>query len=266
MTSAGEGDPAACGSYHSSMTRALNLLSLLGATLLLAPHAAAQGGSWPTVHQQATWLIATLEHKVTPRTSLWFDGNWRRMGVGEEPQQALLRPGILHTIAPGVRIGGGYTYVATAPYGEVPLPTPVREHRIWQQLTFAHTAGPVAITHRYRWEQRWLAPVTSGGLGDFTYQQRARYMVRAQAPLGGLTLRGRAITGFAQEELLLPVGHSGSAGRFTQNRFGVGAGLPLTGRQRLEIGYMNLWNAITWVPANEVNHTVTLNWVITSGN
>jgi hypothetical protein len=29
---------------------------------------------------------------------------------------------------------------------------------------------------------------------------------------------------------------------------------------------MNLWDAITWIPANEIDHTVTLTWVITSGN
>jgi hypothetical protein len=84
-------------------------------------------------------------------------------------------------------------------------------------------------------------------------------------PLGGLSHRSLPITGFVQDELLLPVGHGGSAGRFTQNRFAVGTGFPFTARQRLEIGYMNLWNAVSAVPANEVNHTVTLNWVVTSG-
>ncbi len=34
----------------------------------------------------------------------------------------------------------------------------------------------------------------------------------------------------------------------------------------LPIGHMDLWNAITWVPANEIDHTVTLHRVITSGN
>ncbi len=227
--------------------------------------AEAQSASWPTVHQPALWVITSVDHKITSRTSFWFDGHWRRMGIGERPQQLLLRPGFLHTIAPGVRIGGGYAFVATAPYGEVPQPSPLREHRLWQQLTLAHAAGPVAITHRYRWEQRWIAPVTGSGLGDYAYQQRARYMVRGQAPLGGLRYRSRAIIGFAQEELLLPVGYGGSAGRLTQNRFALGGGLPLTARQRLEIGYLNLWNAISRVPANEVNHTIMLNWVVTSG-
>ena len=249
------------------MTRTAPALLLLGTLGLFATatSAAGQGVSWPTVHQQALWITTTLERRISPRTSLWFDGSWRRMGVGDEPQQVLLRPGILHTVAPGVRIGAGYTHVGTAPYGEVPAPAPLREHRTWQQLTVAHSAGPVALSHRYRWEQRWIAPLSGRVLGRYGYQQRARYMVRAQLPLGGLTYRSRAVIAYAQEELLLPVGHAGSAGRFTQNRFAFGAGLPITARQRLDVGYLNLWNAIASRPANEVNHTVTINWVVTSG-
>jgi len=238
---------------------------LLGVLALGPTTGTAQGGSWPSVHQQALWLTTTLEHRISPKTAITFDGTWRRMGFGEEPQQLLVRPGISRTIAPGVYIGAGYAYIATAPYGEVPIAEPLREHRAWQQISFNHTAGPAAITHRYRWEQRWLAPVTSNGLGEFTYQQRARYMVRGQLPLWSLTYRSRPVTGYVQEELLMPVGHSGAAGRLTQNRFMFGAGLPITEHQRLDVGYMNLWNALASEPANEVNHTVTFNWVIRSG-
>lgn len=239
----------------------LTLLALLSA----APALAAQSSSWPTTHQQALWVNTSIDHAVTARTALWFDGSWRRMGLGEEPQQLLLRPGLLHTIAPGVRLGAGYTYVATAPYGELPTTTPFREQRIWQQLTLAHTAGQVSFLHRYRWEQRWLAPVLGDATGDFAYQQRARYMVRAQAPLASLTYAGRPVIWYVQEELLLPVGHDGAAGRFAQNRFLVGAGVPITARQRLEVGYQNLWNALPARTANEVNHTLTFGWVIASG-
>ncbi len=244
-----------------------HLLALaLAAAASAAPRIAlAQGGSWPVTHQLSTWVVTNLEHNITPRTHFWFDGNWRRMGLGDEPQQVLLRPGLLRTIAPGVKAGGGYAYIATAPYGELPTATPLREHRLWQQLGFTHAAGKATISHRYRWEQRWLAPVVGDGTERFEYQQRARYMVRAQAPLGGLTFRGRPVLGYAQEELLLPVGHSGALGRFAQNRFLLGAGLPVAPRQRVDVGYMNLWNALPGRPANEVNHTVTITWVVTSG-
>ncbi len=240
---------------------ALPLIALLAG----APALAAQTSSWPTTHQQALWVTTSIDHATTKRTSLWFDGSWRRMGIGAEPQQLLLRPGVLFTIAPGVRLGAGYTYVATAPYGELPSATPLREHRSWQHITLAHTAGPVAITHRYRWEQRWLAPVVGDETGDFAYQQRARYMVRAQAPLASFRYDARPLTWYVQEELLMPVGHDGAAGRFAQNRFLVGLGIPLTARQRLDIGYQNLWNALPARSANEVNHTLTFGWVIMSG-
>lgn len=241
---------------------ALALLALLAS---FASSAAAQGASWPTTHQPSLWVVTSWEHELSDRTSLWFDGNWRRMGIGEEPQQLLLRPGVIRTIAPGLRVGGGYTYVATAPYGELPAAAPTREHRLWQDLRLAHTVGRVGISHRYRFEQRWLAPVTGGETGDFAFQKRLRYMVRAQAPLAARSRGGRPILWYAQEEALAPLGHGGPLGRVTQNRFLLGIGLPLAARQRLDVGYMNLWNAIPSEPANEVNHTLTLNWVVTTG-
>ncbi len=241
------------------------LIALLAVALAATGVARAQGASWPTTHQQALWVTTSWEHELTDATSLWFDGSWRRMGVGEEPQQVLLRPGIIHTLAPGVRVGAGYTYVATAPYGELPAATPSREHRLWQDLRLAHTVGPVSVTHRYRWEERWIAPVDGGGTGTFLFQQRMRYMVRAQAPLGALRRHDRPVLWYLQEEALLPVGHDGAAIRLTQNRALAGVGVPLGARQRLDIGYQNLWNALSARQANEVNHVLTFNWVIVTG-
>lgn len=236
------------------------------AVLLLLPSAvAAQATSWPVTHQQALWVSTSWEHVHSDANSLWFDGHWRRMGWGDAPQQVLLRPGIIRTVLPGVRVGAGYTYVATAPYGELPAASPSREHRLWQDVRLAQVYGPVSVSQRFRWEQRWLAPVTDAGTGDFAYQQRARVMVRAQAPVGATTWRGRAILWYLQEELLLPVGHDGAAVRAAQNRFLVGAGIPVAARQRLDVGYQNLWNALPARSANEVNHTITFNWNITTG-
>lgn len=248
---------ALASTFGSTFGRALTLLFAV-----TIPTALAAQAPWPTVHQQALWATVTIEEPITQRTALWFDGNWRRMGIGAEPQQVLLRPGVLVTVAPGVRVGAGYTYVATAPYGELPSETPLREHRLWQQVALAQTLGPVAITHRYRWEQRWIAPVEDGATAAFAYQQRARYMVRAQVPLWR---RGtdRPVLGYVQEELLMPVGHGGAGGRLTQNRAMLGVGVPLRRGQRLDIGYMHLWNALPARTSNEVNHTLTLNWVVT---
>jgi hypothetical protein len=229
----------------------------------------AQSAPWTTARQAASWCSVFADHAVTERTALWFDGQWRRMGIGREPQQLLLRPGIIRTIVPGVRVGAGYAYVATAPYGEVPIAAPLREHRAWQQVMLSHRAGPLSVSHRYRWEQRWLASLLPSPDGDhrtgpWGYQQRARYMVRAQGALPGLEVDGRPVLVFGWDELLMPVGHGDASVRLTQNRLGGGIGVPVSARQRLEVGYMNLWNALPAARANEVNHTFTATWVWTS--
>ncbi len=189
------------------------------------------------------------------------------MGAGDSPQQLLLRPGIQRTIAPGVRIAAGYAYVATAPYGERPSATPLREHRAWQQLLLNHRAGALTVTHRYRWEQRWLAPLIADGgdgetrTGRWGYQQRARYMARAQGALPTLRIGDRPVLGFVWDELLMPIGHGDAVARVAQNRMAAGIGIPLSGRQRVEISYMNLWNALASARTNEVNHTFSVGWV-----
>lgn len=227
----------------------------------------AQAADWGTVHQSASWYAGFVDHALTPKTALWFDGQWRRMGAGASPQQLLLRPGIQRTIAPGVRIAAGYAYVATAPYGERPSATPLREHRGWQQLVLNHRAGPLAVTHRYRWEQRWLAPVIADGAGGETrtgrwgYQQRARYMARAQGAVPRVQIGNRPVLGFVWDELLMPIGHGDALARVAQNRIAAGIGIPISGRQRVEVSYMNLWNALPGARTNEVNHTFSVGWV-----
>jgi hypothetical protein len=238
------------------MTRTL---SLLCAVLILRPSVSGAQADWGTVQQSATWVNAFADHAVSERAALWFDGHWRRMGLGESPQQVLLRPGVQITLRPGIRVGGGYAYIATAPYGASPNPRPLREHRVWQQLSVSHALLNLALTHRLRVEQRWSAPVLADGdLAPLRYQQRLRYFVRAQRPVGVRTY------GFAANEFFLPVGHSEGDQRRLQNRAQLGVGMPLTERQRLELSYLHQRNRITPRVTHEFNHTLVLSWVWTS--
>jgi hypothetical protein len=235
------------------------LVSLL---LLLSPlTTAAQGGDWTTVQQPAIWLNATVDHAITQRTALWFDGHWRRMEFGREPQQVLVRPGVVVTLRPGLRVGAGYTYAATAPYGESPNALPSREHRGWQQVSVTHRAGEVGLSYRFRWEQRWLAQVPEQ-LGPFSYQQRARFLARAQVPLASVS--AGPMIGFAYNEYFLPVGHSDAEQVRLQNRAGVGIGIPIDAHQRIDLSYMHQWNRITPRATHEINHTLIVGWVWTA--
>lgn len=229
-------------------------LLAIGAALF-APTAIAAQSAWETVQQPATWVNAFVDHDLTDRAALWFDGHWRRMDLGAPPQQLLLRPGVQVTLRPGLRVGGGYAYIATAPYGESPNPRPLREHRIWQQLAVSHALRGLSLSHRLRVEQRWSAPVLADGdLAPLRYQQRLRYFVRAQRPVGVRTY------GFAANEFFFPVGHSEGAQRRLQNRAQLGVGIPLDARQRIELGYLHQWNRITPRETHEINHTLVLSW------
>lgn len=241
---------------------------LAACTLLLgaaAEPARAQASGWRSVDQQASWYGVFADQAIGDRVALWFDGQWRRMGIGAEPQQLLIRPGLLLAVAPGVRVGAGYAWIATSPYGEEPGPTPLREHRIWQQLSLAHRAGGMDVAHRYRFEQRWIAPVIEGQSSEWAFQQRARYLVRAQRSIPGLRLGGAPLLGFAWDEVFLSIGHADAAVRLTQNRIGAGVAIPLDARRRVEVGYMNLWNPLAAAAVNEINHTLTLSLVWTAG-
>jgi hypothetical protein len=238
---------------------------LVGALALTIP-AVAQAQPWVTRQQDALWSGVFIDEPVSKRTALWFDGSWRRMDFGAQPQQLLLRPGVQVTLTPGVRVAAGYAYIATAPYGNLPAANPTREQRTWQQLTLSHKAGAFTVSHRYRLEQRWTHPLLAVAgsderdAGPTTYQNRLRYLPRAQANLGALKVGGRPVIGFVWDELLMPLG--GPAQTFTigQNRATAGVGIPLSARTRAEVGYMNLYNAFAARRANEVNHTLWLSW------
>lgn len=229
--------------------------------LMLPSKGWAQTTGWNTVEQPAAWYSLMVDRPLSDRLSLWFDGQWRRSGLVENPQQLILRPGVLWSLSPALRVGAGYAWIATAPYGEAASATPFREHRAWQQLTLTQRLARVGVTHRYRWEQRWIMPVRDSGPTAATYQQRARYLLRAQSNLPGLRVNRGAVAGFVWNEVLVLVGHGDAAVRLTQNRLGAGVGVPLHARHRIEIGYMNLWNGLNASRVNEVNHTLTLSWL-----
>lgn len=242
------------------MIRRGAILALLGA-LAWNPPLLAQGDSdWITREQDALWVGTFLDQPVSQRTSLWFDGSWRRMDFGRNPQQLLLRPGVLVTVAPGVRVGGGVTYVASAPYGSLPAANPSRDLRTWQTLQLTHEAGRATVNHRLMVEQRWILPLIEDSLGSPTYANRIRYRARGQLPIGTLTMHGRPLYGFVWDELFLPLGGTDQQFTLGQNRATVGVGLPIGNTINVEVAYMNLYNAFPSQRTNEVNHTLWLSW------
>lgn len=211
-----------------------------------------------------SWYSWSSDNAVTPKWSLVADVFFRRVGAGGAPQQTLLRPGAMYQLTPGARVGGGYAYITTNPYGDDPIPATMPEHRIWEQLMLTQKFGSVGVTHRYRLEQRFI------GVGDaadptkvarFRKEGRFRYFGRAIHDLGRTT--GPYLQ--AYDEVFITTGANTRTNWLDQNRLFLGGGYRFTPTWRLEVGYLEqrIWKS-TGLKA-ERNHTLAVT-LFSTGN
>ncbi|MCU0621383.1 MAG: DUF2490 domain-containing protein, partial [Gemmatimonadales bacterium] len=187
------------------------------------------------------WLAYFGDHQVAPRLALIPDVQMRTVDFGTEAQQLLLRAGMLYDLGPGVRAGGGYALITTFDYGEFTPEGTSLEHRAWQQLNMSLRPGTVAILNRVRLEQRWIGNEVPGTDDrDWTFQWRARYLLRAAVPLRGQGGGRGDLYAFGQDEVFVRWGTSQPTNLFDQNRLQLGLGVHLAGTLRLEASYFNL--------------------------
>ena len=104
--------------------------------------------------------------------------------------------------------------------------TSVNEHRIFQQFTSKQSVGVVSLTHRYRFEQRFV---------EADYKMRLRYFLAAKIPLQNTESESSKIYLSAYNEVFLNT----ESAVFDRNRVYAGVGYQLTKNIRMEAGYMN---------------------------
>lgn len=240
------------------------LITLATAHVVAAPNSEAQSATpWRTVRQEHLWVAAVVDQPLSARWAVLSDVQWRRTDGGAKPQQLLTRGTLTYRVTPGLRLGVGLNYVATAPYGEVPSARPLRDRQLFYLAQFNQRLGRLDVMHRYRFEHRWLADVLPNGAGGDSlsasrFAQRTRYLLRVQRPLAGLTRAGQPVLAIAQNDLFIGLAGTDRGASVDQNRFSVGAGLPLTARQRLDVLWLQQWVAVPRARTNEQNGTLWL--------
>lgn len=214
----------------------------LAAVLLLAalarPLAAQAAPSYD--RYSVLWLAWFGDHALGKRLAFVGDVQVRRIDFGAEPQQLLLRGGVLADVGPGVRAGGGYAYVKSWDYGEFTPDGDFPEHRLWQQLNLTHRSNAVAFLHRFRFEQRWLDLPNAPDEDDWQFQWRVRYMLRTTVPLSGAADRAGHLYAVGQDEIFVKFGEAVTTNLFDQNRLNLGLGVRLAPALRLEATWFNL--------------------------
>jgi hypothetical protein len=222
-------------------SRSVRLALSAGAALLSA--APLHGQTAPTYDRYSLlWLAYFGDHAIADRLALIGDVQLRRVDFAANPQQFLARVGLLADVGPGVRAGGGYAYVESYDHGAFTPDGTVPEHRLWQQLNLSHRSNAVAFLHRFRLEERWLGlpAATAPDTKDWTFQWRARYMLRTVVPLRGASDRAGHLYGFGSDEIFVKWGASQPTNLFDQNRLQLGLGVALAKDLRLEASWLNL--------------------------
>lgn len=234
---------------HSAARRA-PLAAALIATITLGPPANAGGQTAPTAASagrevrtnESSWFSSTAELPLSKRLTWLTDGSVRRSGGVRDPQQLLFRTGLAATLAPELRVAAGFALIQTSPYGELPATAAYPERRLWQQAQLKGQSGPLAWTHRYRLEQRWVGrtdAASDGRVLDWRYTNRMRYQLRATVPLRGHTIDVHEPYLTGTDEVMVNFGRAVRMNVFDQNRLQLSLGYMLGGGTRLEAGYMD---------------------------
>jgi hypothetical protein len=194
--------------------------------------------------QHSGWLGSFNTFKVSDHFSIHFDAQFRSSNELKQIQTILIRPGINYHLNKHFTITAGYAYIPNrriinAVTGYLP------EHRIWEQILYAHKWNKGSISHRLRFEQRFLPVV---GLRnnelkteDFNEAFRMRYFIRNIVPFTHQPSFSKGWFFALQDEVFLNVGNKANVNgkTFDQNRLYGAFGYRFPFKIDIEAGYMN---------------------------
>ncbi|WP_410220193.1 DUF2490 domain-containing protein [Pedobacter sp.] len=200
---------------------------------VLALHGFAQ-----TVNQNAGWLMFLNSTKINDKWGLHFDFQMQSANNWEYLRRILVRPGITYFINKNHRVTAGYLYNPTYNRLIGTSKNTLTENTIWEQYLIAHKLYAVAVTHRFRLEQRFMERSNADGF----FMQRFRYFFRVLQPLSkSKDTFNQGIYAALQDEVFFNVQHKEQVnGRlFDQNRVFLALGYRFSPKIDAEAGYLN---------------------------
>ncbi|WP_407556369.1 DUF2490 domain-containing protein [Winogradskyella sp. 4-2091] len=173
------------------------------------------------------WLIYIGNKKLNSKWNIHNEVQYRNYNAIGDLEQLLLRTGVGYNITENDNILLGYGYILSENYiGESDDKVSVNEHRIFQQYTTKQKVGKVALSHRYRFEQRFV---------ESDYKMRFRYFLGVKIPLQYKEEGENPLYASMYNEIFL----NSKSSVFDRNRVFGGIGYKFSDALRLELGYMN---------------------------
>ncbi|MBP6755198.1 MAG: DUF2490 domain-containing protein, partial [Bacteroidia bacterium] len=174
-----------------------------------------------------TWFVYFGNQKINDKWNIQSDFQYRDYRFLGYRNQFLARGGLGYNLKPqNHNLLLGYAFIATDTYDEFDINTSTKiEKRIYQQYLYKNKIGSNLLTHRFRFEERFLP--NEFGL-------RARYFISVQKPLGNKNMARNATYFSAYNELFVNINET----QFDRNRLYAGVGFSINESIRLETGYM----------------------------
>ncbi len=173
------------------------------------------------------WLIYIGNKKINSKWNIHHEVQHRNYNAIGDLEQLLLRTGLGYNIKDNANILLGYGYILSENYlndlDEDKVA--IGEHRIFQQFISKQKIGSVALSHRYRFEQRFVGE-------DF--RMRFRYFLGINIPLDKKNGSNKFYLSLYNEIFLNDMNRV-----FDRNRLYAGLGLKVNDQIKVELGYMN---------------------------
>ncbi len=171
------------------------------------------------------WLIYIGNKKLNQTWNIHHEVQYRNYDALGDLEQLLLRTGLGYSFNESKNnFLLGYGYILSENYIENNTDkVSINEHRIFQQFTSKQSIGRVKLSHRYRFEQRFV---------ESDFKMRLRYFLGLNVPLH--KEKNDFYLSIYNEIFL-----STESAVFDRNRLYGGLGYRLNDTVRLEAGYMN---------------------------
>jgi hypothetical protein len=172
------------------------------------------------------WLIYIGNNKLNSKWNIHNEVQYRNYNTIGDLEQLLIRTGLGYTFNDKKNnVLLGYGYILSENYiSNSDNKATINEHRIFQQFTATQTFGKVKLSHRYRFEQRFV---------ESDFKMRFRYFLSLNIPINIMQNNKYYLS--AYNEIFLNTKTS----VFDRNRLYGGIGYNINTAIRIEVGYMN---------------------------
>ena len=156
-----------------------------------------------------------------------------------KPLQLYIQPSLIYVHTPNLNFAVSLTYNYQRNNPDIPYN---KEWRPWQQVVYAHNVYSGRMSHRLRFEERFIKNETTG---NWPLGTRLRYQIGFSVPLQGRTLEAKECYFNCYNEsyltLTVPKGTTRSA-LYSEDWIYVGIGYQTTSLGRVEIGPLLQFN------------------------